>query len=168
MKYIILFIISILVIIVIYYNIMLKKENKIKNALATLDVMYKKRIDLIPNLVNVIKGYMFHEKDILKNITSLRNNSSNEEIDNKIQELLILSENYPNLKANENFLSLQDKLKVIEDEISAGRRTYNAHVVNYNIFISMIPNVFFAKLLHFKKYELFKIDNDKKDISYEK
>lgn len=168
MEYILLFIISILIILIIYYNIMLKKENKIKNALATLDVMYKKRYDLIPNLVNVIKGYMFHEKDVLKIITSLRDNGSNKEMDNKIQELLILSENYPNLKTNENFLSLQDKLKIIEDEISSGRRTYNAHVINYNIFISMIPNIIFARLFHFKKYDLFKMDKEKKNIIYEK
>ncbi len=168
MKYILLFIIIILIIISIYYNIMLKKENKIKNALATLDVLYKKRYDLIPSLINVIKGYTEYENDILKKIMYLRNNNRNDELNNNMNELLILSEDYPNLKANENFLSLQDKLKIIEDEISAGRRNYNAHVVNYNIFISMIPNILFAKLLHFKKYDLFKVDNDKKEISYEK
>lgn len=130
--------------------------------------MYKKRYDLIPNLVNVIKGYMIHENNLLNKVVKLRNNNSNDELDNNINELLVLSENYPILKSNENFLSLQDKLKVIEDEISAGRRTYNAHVVNYNIFISTIPNVFFAKILRFKKYELYKLDIVKKDINHEK
>ena len=137
MEYILLFIIIILIIISIYYNIMLKKENKIKNALAALDVMYKKRYDLIPNLVNVIKGYMIHENNLLNKVVKLRNNNSNDELDNNINELLVLLENYPILKSNENFLSLQDKLKIIEDEISAGRRTYNAHVVNYNILKHM-------------------------------
>ena len=168
MEYILLFIIITLIIISIYYNIMIKKENKIKNAFATLDVLYKKRYDLIPSLISVIKRYTEYENDILKKIMYLRNNNKNDELNNNINELLILSENYPNMKANKNFLSLQDKLKIIEDEISAGRRTYNAHVVNYNIFISIIPNIFFAKLLHFKKYHLFKVDNEKKDISDEK
>ena len=168
MEYILLFIIITLIIISIYYNIMIKKENKIKNAFATLDVLYKKRYDLIPSLISVIKRYTEYENDILKKIMYLRNNNKNDELNNNINELLILSENYPNMKENKKFLSLQEKLKIIEDEISAGRRTYNAHVVNYNIFISIIPNIFFAKLLHFKKYHLFKVDNEKKDISDEK
>jgi signal transduction histidine kinase len=112
-----------------------------------MDIMLKKRYDLIPNLVKIIKAYAKHEKETFEKITSLRNNGINTttdedkfkintEIKNEINSLFLLSENYPDLKSNINFIQLQTILNDIEDQISAARRTYNAHVTDYNIFIN--------------------------------
>ena len=162
----------IFMIFITYYNIMIRKINKIKNALSTIDIMLKKRNDLIPSLVNSVKGMMQHEKMVLEKLIELRNslenasevekNKINDSIDNYINGIMILSENYPSLKSNQNFLDLQKNLRDIEETISAARRTYNAHVTSYNTFISMFPNILFAKLYRFKKYELFKADSKEK------
>ncbi len=158
---------NILSIFILYYNTMLTKKNKVKNAFSSLDVLFKKRNDLIPNLINTVKGYMNYEEECLSRIISLRNkmdtNKSrklNDEMSDNIKNLLALAESYPNLKANEQFLKLQKVMYDMEEMISAGRRNYNAHVTNYNTFISIIPNVFFAKLFGFKKYELFKVSSE--------
>ena len=148
-----------------YYNIMLKKSNKVKNAYSSIDVMFKKRNDLIPNLVNTVKGYMNYEEECLSKVISLRNLLDNKpsakvnnEMSNDLKRLLATAESYPNLKANEQFMKLQKALYDMEEIISAARRTYNAHVTNFNTFISIVPNNIFAKLFGFKKYELFKAD----------
>ena len=157
-----------------YYNIMLKKSNKVKNAYSSIDVMFKKRNDLIPNLVNTVKGYMNYEEECLSKVISLRNlldtkpsAKVNNEMSNDLKRLLATAESYPNLKADEQFMKLQKALYDMEEIISAARRTYNAHVTNFNTFISIVPNNIFAKLFGFKKYELFKADdNDRKGKIY--
>lgn len=150
---------------IIYYNVLIKKSNKVKNALSSIDVMFKRRNDLIPNLVNTVKGYMNYEEECLSRVISLRNqldqhasNKINNEMSEDVKALLGRSEAYPDLKANEQFLKLQKALYDIEDIISAARRTYNAHVTNFNTFISIFPNLIFAKIFRFKKYELFKVE----------
>ena len=160
-------VISLLVITIVYYNIMIKKSNKVKNALSSIDVMFKRRNDLIPNLVNTVKGYMNYEEECLSRVINLRNemnnrvsNKLNNEMSQGVKRLLATAEGYPNLKANEQFLKLQKALYDIEEIISAARRTYNAHVTNFNTFISIFPNVIFAKILGFKKYELFKVEDE--------
>lgn len=166
--------IVILVILVIvsifYYNAMLKKSNKVKNALSSIDVMFKKRNDLIPNLVNTVKGYMNYEEECLSRVINLRsaiNNKNFNRISNEMSEgvknLLATAEGYPNLLANEQFLKLQKALYEMEEVISAARRTYNAHVTNFNTFISVFPNLIFAKLFGFKKYALFKVEEELKE-----
>ena len=168
--YIIGIILFLIVITIVYYNIMLTKSNKVKNALSSIDVMFKKRNDLIPNLVSTVKGYMSYEEECLSKVINLRNsinnhetNKLNNEMSGSIKELLATAESYPNLKANEQFLKLQKALYDIEEVISAARRTYNAHVTSFNTFISVVPNIVFAKLFGFKKYELFKVSNDLKE-----
>ncbi len=158
---------NIISIFAIYYNTMLIKKNKVKNAFSSLDVMFKKRNDLIPNLVSTVKGYMEYEKDTLERVIALRNNLINRnsirdnlEMSQHINDILATIESYPDLKANEQVLKLQKTLYDLEEMISAGRRTYNAHVTNYNTFISMFPNLLFAKLFGFKKFELFKVDEE--------
>lgn len=160
-------ILGILLIGVMYYNIMIRKSNKVKNALSSIDVMFKKRNDLIPNLVETVKGYINYEDKCLTKVVSLRNsinennsNKLNNEMSHNIKELLAIAEAYPNLKADEQFLKLQKALYDMEEVISAARRTYNAHVTNFNTFISIFPNILFAKLFGFKKYELFKLEKD--------
>ena len=143
---------------------MRKKENELKNALSSLDIMFKRRNDLIPNLVNCVKGYIKYEKNILEEITNARNlfNSNNFKYDGIINKdlnsLFLLSEEYPNLKGNEEFLNLQKSLYDMEEIISAGRRTYNAHVTSFNNFISYFPNFIFARIFNFRKYKLFKLN----------
>lgn len=171
---IMIFIVAILVIIlVIEYNIIQRKQNNIKNAYGTLDVMLKKRYDLIPSLVNCVKGYMEHEKSTLEMITKLRNRvdsvKNKEEIfdinnyfHESLQKINILAESYPDLKANENFMYLQKVLYDVEENISASRRTYNAHVTDYNNFIMMIPNNLFAKIFGFKQMPLFSISKNER------
>ena len=164
-RWIISIIIFIALIFVAYYNAMLRKSNKVKNAFSSIDVMFKRRNDLIPNLVNTVKGYMNYEEECLTKVISLRNkmdnkitNKLNNEMSGDVKRLLATAENYPDLKANEQFLKLQKALYDIEEVISAARRTYNAHVTNFNTFISIFPNMLFAKLYGFKKYELFKVE----------
>ncbi len=168
---------NILSIFIIYYNVLVTKRNKVKNAYSSLDVMFKKRNDLIPNLVNSVKGYMNYEETCLQNVIALRNNfynsknkfTDNNEITNDLNKFLALAESYPNLKANEQFLKLEKTLYDMEEMISAGRRTYNAHVTSFNTFIEIFPNSLFAKLFGFKKFNLFKVDENLREgkIYYE-
>lgn len=171
------FILIILLLIIIFFiiNKITIKKNNIENAYSSMDIMLKKRYDLIPNLVKVIKSYTRHEKEVLEKITELRNkgiNSENDkekfEINNEIKQelntIFTLLENYPELKSNVNYLELQIILNDIEDQISAARRTYNAHVTDYNIFISKIPINLLTFILRYKKYPLFKIEEDKKEL----
>ncbi len=160
-------VIFLIIVTIIYYNLMLKKSNKVKNAYSSIDVMFKRRNDLIPNLVNTVKGYMSYEEETLSRVISLRNQMEekksdklNNEMSGSVKKLLANLENYPNLKANEQFMQLQKALHDMEDIISAARRTYNAHVTNYNTFISIVPNVIFAKIFGFKKYSLFKVEDE--------
>lgn len=160
-------VIAIAIIFVAYFNAMQRKSNKVKNALSSIDVMFKKRNDLIPNLVNTVKGYMNYEEECLSRVISLHNkmdermtNKLNNEMSSGIKDLLAIAESYPNLKANEQFMRLQKALYDMEEVISAARRTYNAHVTSYNTFISIFPNLIFAKIYGFKKYELFKVSDD--------
>lgn len=163
-------VIALILLTVTYYNVLVKKQNKVKNAFSSIDVMFKRRNDLIPNLVNTVKGYMSYEEECLSRVISVRNemnnrvtNKLNNEMSGDVKRLLATAEGYPDLKANEQFLKLQKALYDIEEVISAARRTYNAHVTNFNTFITIFPNVIFAKIFGFKKYELFKVSDDLKE-----
>ena len=166
-RYVLPIILFIILLLIFYYNTMLKKANKVKNAYASLDVMFKKRNDLIPNLVNTVKGYAKHEEECLEKISKIRSSfnkgntfSLSNEISNTLNDIFALQESYPNLKANENFLKLQKALYDVEEHIGAARRTYNAHVTSFNNFVSVFPNLLFAKLFGFKKYSLFSLTDN--------
>jgi len=173
-KYIILIIILIIaIILVIIYNTMLKKRNKVKTAFSSLDVMLTKRYDLMPNLVSMVQKYMIHENDLLTKLTELRTKVQNvqsldesveinNEIDDTMKKLNVSVEGYPDLKSNKNFIHMQSVLNDVEEEISAARRTYNAHVEVYNTFIGMVPMNIFALIFRFKKYQQFEITNDER------
>lgn len=172
--YFFLFIIILLIIIFVIINKITIKINNIQNAYSIMNIMLKKRYDLIPNLVKVVKAYTKHEKETLEKITKLREKvieiendeekiKINEDIKNELNTLFIISENYPNLKSNINFIQLQTTLTNIEEEISAARRTYNAHVTDYNNFISIIPINIVSFLLRYKKYSLFEIKDEEKE-----
>lgn len=164
----------VIIVLIIIYNAMLKKKNKVKTAFSSLDVMLKKRYDLMPNLVSMVQKYMTHESDLLTQITKLRakaqNTNSidesieiNNQIDAAMKKINVSVENYPELKANQNFLQMQAVLNDIEEQISAARRTYNAHVESYNTFIGMIPMNIFALIFRFKQYKLFEITETERE-----
>ncbi|MBP7653664.1 LemA family protein [Candidatus Dependentiae bacterium] len=159
----------------IVYNSLVNKKNQVNNAFASIDTMLKKRYDLIPNLIATVQTYMKHEASTLKEITELRskamseNISDNEKvaIDNKLSRaiggIMVSIENYPDLKANQNFLQLQGSLNEIEEQISAARRAYNAAVTDYNNAVEMLPTNIFAGLMGYKQRQLFEITEKERE-----
>ena len=153
--------------IVLIFNSLVVKNNQIKNIFGTLDALLKKRYDLIPNLVTTVKGYMQHERSLLEEITQLRAKAlsgpaSGETaitfdtaITGLLGKILVSVENYPQLKANENFLHLQHTLVELEEQISAARRAYNASVIDYNNAVQMFPSNIIASLFGYKTKPLF-------------
>ena len=161
MKYVAIILVIIAIISLIYflvtYNSLIKLNNKVKEAFSTMDVYLKKRWDLIPNIVETVKGYAKHEKETYEEIVNLRNNNyedmsnedkikANQKINSSITKLMALAEAYPELKASDNFLSLSDDLNQIEDEIAQSRKYYNAVVRLYNNKVEMIPSNIVAKM----------------------
>ncbi|MCA9395486.1 MAG: LemA family protein [Candidatus Omnitrophica bacterium] len=156
------------------YNGLVGKKNQVENAFSGMDVMLKKRYDLIPNLVAAVKQYMQHEANTLTEVTELRSkamsgNLSNDEkvsIDNKISKaiggIMVAVENYPDLKASDNFMNLQRSLNEIEEQISASRRSYNASVLDYNNAVEMIPTSIVASMMGYRRKEMFEIPDDQR------
>ena len=155
---------------IILFNSLIGKKNEVENSFAGIDVQLKMRYDLIPNLVSSVKTYMEHEKGLLEKITELRtqvmkpNISADKivkldnEITNSLKNIMLAVENYPNLRASENFTSLQNALGEVEAQISAARRSYNACVTDYNNAIEMFPSNIIAKSMNYKRKEVFQID----------
>ena len=167
-------IIAIIVLIVIYalalYNSFVKLNNKVKEAFSTMDVYLKKRWDLIPNIVETVKGYAKHEKDTLKEVVELRNSTydkmsdeekikTNEQLSSGINKIMALAEAYPDLKANQNFISLQQELANTENKISYSRQFYNDIVTTYNTKIQVFPSNIVAGMFNFTQETLFEVDN---------
>lgn len=160
---------------VITYNSLVGKKNQVENAFAGIDTMLKKRYDLIPNLVATVKEYAEHESSTLEEITSLRTKAlaggvSSEEavqLNNQITKslggLMVAVENYPELKANENFLHLQRSLNETEEQISASRRAFNAAVTDYNNAVEMLPSNIVAGIMNYKIRELFEIPETERE-----
>ncbi len=166
-------IITIIVLILIYfgitYNSLVKLSNTVKEAFSTMDVYLKKRWDLIPNIVETVKGYAKHEKSTLKEIIELRNSAYdnmtvNEKVDmnnklsQEINRLMAISESYPDLKANENFKDLSKQLTKIEDDIANSRKYYNGTVRIFNNKVQMFPSNIVAKTLGYKEQKMFEVD----------
>lgn len=163
----------------ITYNNLVNLNNKVVEAFSTMDVYLKKRWDLIPNLVETVKGYAKHEKDTLESVINLRNGSydnlsDEEKIDlnnklaNKISKVMALAENYPDLKASDNFKNLSKQLTQVEDEIANSRKYYNGVVRIFNNKVEMFPSNIIANLFHFKKKSMFEIKNyERKNIKVE-
>jgi LemA protein len=169
------FVIILLVLIIIYNNL-IQKKNAIDNAYFSMDVMLKKRYDLIPQLVETVRGYMTHEKDVLIQLTELRqkvmveNLHTNDkvELDNKInaalQNVFASFENYPQLKASENFLKLQGAINEAEEQLAASRRFYNAAVNDYHNGIEMFPSSLVASWMGLKHKTFFSIANEHREV----
>jgi len=158
--------------VIILYNSFVSKRNMLEEALSGIDVILKKRFDLIPNLVEAVKGYLTHEKETLANIVNLRNQALNAgsedeklELDKKLGSavgtIFALAENYPDLKANTNFLSLQEELSEIETEIERSKRYYNATVREYNIAVESFPGNLVANSFGFPKKNFLEIEDEK-------
>lgn len=167
MEILIIILIVIFTIILSTYNKLVKKRNAVKQSRSSIDVYLLQRFSLIPNLVECVKGYAKHEKEIFENITKLRTEYEQtkqlekaSELNTQINNLLLISENYPNLKSSENFLNLQKNLSKIEDQLQAARRLYNTDVTNYNTSLETFPSNIIATLFHFKKEDLFNPSSD--------
>lgn len=167
-------IIVILLAIIILYNYLVKMNIRCQNAWSQIDNQLKRRADLIPNLVEVTKGYAAHESEVLKNVASLRSGSmsqmakQSEEVSNNLKSLLAVAESYPDLKANEVFKNLQIELTGTEDKIAFARQFYNDTVQHYNSAIMMFPNNIMAKILKYQEREYFKVsEEDKKEVKVE-
>ena len=171
------FIVLFLLIIGSIFNKLVRIKNYVEEAEADIKVQLKRRFDLIPNLIETVKGYMSHEKEVLEKITELRSkalstsdfNESdkiNKEISKNISNILVSFENYPDLKSNQNFLALQTELSDTENKIQASRRFYNNVVKDYNILIESIPTNIFAKIFNHKRKALLDIsEEESKNIS---
>jgi len=167
----ILIIILPVIFIIISYNKLIALKNNREQAFADIDVQLKQRYDLIPNLVNTVKGYAKHEKEIFENITNSRTSAMNaSSIDEKIQadnkfsstlkSLFAVAENYPDLKANQNFLKLQEELSDIENKIASARRFFNNATKEFNTVILSFPVNIISSILKFKKEEFFDLSGE--------
>lgn len=170
MEMIIIILIAIFIILLSIYNGLVKKRNAVKQSRSSIDVYLTQRFDLIPNLVECVKGYSKHEKEIFENIAKLRteyNQSKNlekaTELNTQINNLLLIGENYPELKSSENFLNLQKNLTKIEDQLQAARRLYNMDVTTYNNSIQVFPTNIIASLFNFKEDTLFQLEPGKSE-----
>lgn len=167
----------ILIYIISAFNTLVRKRNHAENTFATIDVMLRKRFDLIPNLVKVVKGYAQHEAGVLAEIVKLRNKTYDEltteqkikmdqDLQNVQSSLNILVEEYPDLKASQNFLDLQGSLNETEEQLAAARRTYNAAITAYNNTVQTFPSNIVASVARFKVRPLLETsDVERKNIN---
>lgn len=171
-------IVAILVLLIAYllicYNSFVKLNNKVKEAFSTMDVYLKKRWDLIPNIVETVKGYAKHEKETLEEVINLRNSSYDKmndstkvDLNNKISQglgkLMAIAESYPELKASENFKDLSNQLSKVEDDIANARKYYNGAVRIYNNKVEMFPSNIFAGLFGYKSKEMFEANTSERE-----
>ena len=171
--YIVLIIVLIVILIILaMYNKLVKLYNSVMKSQANIEVCLKKRFDLIPNLVETVKGYSKHEDETLEKIVELRNtynNASNmklseiNDMDQKLTKYLAIVEQYPDLKANTQYLNLQKELTNVEDQLQRMRYRYNDVVTNYNTTREVVPSNIIAGMFAFKKLDLFKIDDNEKE-----
>ncbi len=159
-------IVIILVLLFVTYNSFANLNNKVKEAFSTMDVYLKKRWDLIPNIVETVKGYVKHEENVLKEVVSLRNSvyddmttnekiKTNETLSKSISKIMALSEEYPVLKASENFINLSNQLSKVEDDIANARKYYNGTVRIFNNKVEMFPSNIVAKIFGYKTKDMF-------------
>lgn len=175
MVYVILGIILLLIIYVVgVYNSLVKLRNKVNDQSSQVDIELKKRFDLVPNLVETVKGYAKHEKETLEEVIKARNSftsagnmneelAANDNLSNALTKLFALSEAYPDLKANTNFINLQNSLNEIEENIAYKRSFYNETVRMYNDKIMTVPSNIVANIFNFKEKEYFQINEKEKE-----
>ncbi len=152
------------------YNGLVRLKNRVEEAWSDIDVQLKRRYDLIPNLVETVKGYAKHEKELFENVTKARSQAMNAQdphakaeaenmLSSTLKSLFAVSENYPELKASDNFAKLQDELSDTENKIQAARRFYNGQVRDFNTKIQLFPTNLIAGMLGFVEREFFEVDD---------
>jgi len=171
--------IAVLVIIIatflIFYNRFVTLSQQIDNALSQIDVQLRKRSDLVPNLLSAVKGYMKHEKAVIKEVTDARKAmlsakgmekkvKAGNQMQEAIKSIFAIAEGYPDLKANTNFLQLQQELSAIEDKVAYARQYYNDGIMSYNVMTKKIPGMWFAKIYGFNEREYLKISEEAKAV----
>ena len=173
---IILVIIILIVVVFVYlYNSLVKLRNRVKNAWSQIDVQLNRRADLIPNLVETVKGYAKHEKTVFENVTAARAGlmnaktvqetaEANNVLTETLKSLFAVAENYPDLKASENFRELQGQLEETENKIAYSRQFYNDTVLMYNNKCQMVPSNVIASLFNFQEEEFFEIEETKREV----
>lgn len=158
------------------YNGLVKCRQQVQEAWSTIDTQLKRRYDLIPNLIETVKGYAAHEKTTLENVIKARNSAINADgvqgkaeaengLTSALKSIFALSENYPDLKASENFKNLQDELADTETKIQASRQFYNTVVLSLNTKVEMFPSNLIASRFNFEKAEFFKMDEDEAKLA---
>ncbi len=168
---IVVIIVLVIIFIIGLYNSLVRLRQKVKNSWSQIDVQLQRRFDLIPNLIETVKGYMKHESDVLTKVTELRTSWANAstvaekaELDNALsgalKTIMAVSENYPDLKSSQNFSELQEELQNTENKISFSRQFYNDSVTMYNTKLEVFPSNIIASMFGFKPEELFKAESD--------
>ncbi len=167
-------VVVLLLVIIGTYNSLVSLRNRVKDQWAQIDVQLKRRFDLIPNLVETVKGYTKHESETLENIVKARNTyasantpqeamEADSELNKAVSKLFALAESYPDLKANTNFLQMQDELKETENKIASARQFYNDVVLQYNNKIQMFPSNIIAGLFGFKTESFFEANKEERE-----
>ena len=171
MGWVILAIVVVLIIFVVkLYNELVGARQKVKNALSQIDVKLQRRFYLIPNLVETVKGYMGHEEGVLTKVTELRTawakagtvkekSELDSELSGALKTIMAVSENYPDLKANQNFAQLQEELQNTENKIAFSRQFYNDTTTKYNTKLQVVPSNIIASLFHFEPEQLFEAES---------
>jgi LemA protein len=161
---------------IVVFNSFIRLKNQVKNAWSQIDVQLKRRCDLIPNLINTVKGYAKHEKEVLENVTKARTSIMNANgnvkemangenmLSDALKSLFAVSENYPQLRANENFMQLQEELTGTENKVAASRQYYNDIVMEYNTKKESFPDNVIAKIFNFSQKDLFEIQEAEKKV----
>jgi len=173
-------VIAVVAILVIYligaYNGLIRGRNQIENAWSQIDVQLKRRIDLIPNLVETVKAYAEHEKSTLEAVINARNAAmqapatphgqaqADAQMTGALRQLFALGEAYPELKANQNFLALQEELSATEGRVAYARQFYNDSVLSYNNKLQAFPTVIFARMMKFERREYFETDEASREV----
>jgi LemA protein len=158
------------------YNGLIRKRNQVENAWSQIDVQLKRRIDLVPNLVETVKAYAAHEKGTLEAVIEARNKAmaapstpaaqgeADAQLTGALRQLFALSEAYPDLKANQNFLALQEELTATEGRVAYARQFYNDTVMSYNNKLDVFPTMIFARMLNFARREYFEADAAAREV----
>lgn len=152
------------------FNALIKSRNRVKESWSDIDIQLKRRYDLIPNLVETVKGYAAHEKEVFERVIKARSAAMGAQtvtehgqaenvLSSALKSLFALAEAYPNLRASENFAKLQDELSDTENKIQAARRFYNSNVLHLNNQIEQFPTNFVTRIFNFKKEQFFELDN---------
>lgn len=173
--------VGILIILVLWailaYNSFVRLKNQVENSWSQIDVQLKRRADLLPNLINTVKGYAKHEKEVLENVTKARSAIMNAPtgdvkaaaqgenmLSGALKSLFAVAENYPDLKANQNFLQLQEELAGTENKVSASRQYYNDMVMQYNTKRESVPSNIIANMFNFSEKDLFEIEEKEREV----